>query len=111
MGREQREDRSEVVRIHWLLQRILGTDEDGNIRVHPARVYDTKGCPKCGQASFAKQWHLGQTMEVARDPDACKVRGEHMHGTCQVCGFIWLEETVDHDEREEREREAAEAEA
>ena len=58
-------------------------------------VYENDGCPKCGAPAqaFTRQWHAGYDDRNPEDP--CKLRGDHLHMTCQACGAPWMEQTKD----------------
>ena len=58
--------------------------------------YRGKGCPKCGAPSDAmgKRFCPGVTV-ISNGP--CKVDGEHLHGICTRCNFLWNEHCADHE--------------
>jgi ribosomal protein S27AE len=49
-------------------------------------------CPKCGgtfiTSEYVKKHYSG-------DKSDCGEKSEHLHRTCQTCGYGWVEKTMD----------------
>lgn len=91
MGKEQRAKQEQQ---RAAIEATLGP-------VHEFDHYRGRGCPKCNapSAHFAKRWCAGSS-PTTEGP--CRVFGQHLHGQCGACGFVWREECAD----AERNREA-----
>jgi hypothetical protein len=44
-------------------------------------------CPKCGSQEIGTRWH--QYESVCQRPSNEGPEGEHLHRTCQNCGYHW----------------------
>lgn len=58
-------------------------------------VYARTGCPKCPvpPEGLKWTWHVGYN--DVNDAGVCRVVGEHLHGECRGCGFMWREQPKD----------------
>ena len=98
MGREERNNALDAKMAQAMAERTLGG-------TRPFGIYDQEGCPKCGGKILTKVCCVG-AMALERDPRACPIDGEHLHGWCGYqphpglvnsggCGFSWVEHTKD----------------
>jgi hypothetical protein len=60
-------------------------------------VYLHDGCPKCPVPPPALEWSWHGGFDERNPSDICKVVGEHLHGKCRGCGFLWREQVKDAD--------------
>lgn len=77
---------------------IVTEDYTGPVRRH--NVF-SRGCPKCNAdaKNIVRKWCPGEREEyVEPDMNTCHVPGQHLHGECTQCQFVWREECRDVDD-------------
>jgi hypothetical protein len=60
-------------------------------------VYSHNGCPKCPVPPQGLEWAWHGGFDARNPSDICKVVGDHLHGKCRGCGFVWREQVKDAD--------------
>lgn len=55
-----------------------------------------RACPKCTvKATTSIKYCKGTVMSCPAHPNE---QGEHLHRTCQTCGYVWAEDCADAEE-------------
>lgn len=57
-------------------------------------IYDHDGCPKCKQKTLGKVHCTGRDRGQT-EGFKCYILGDHLHGQCGTCKFVWVERAAD----------------